>query len=163
MVATTKPFLALTAADLMSRELVMVPREMSLRAAAHMLSQAAITGAPVVDSRGRCVGVLSSSDFVRWAEGEESADRPPYRPRGAVCSEWQMMDPDQLPTTEVGEYMTTDPVTVAPAAPIGELARRMIDAHIHRLIVVDREGMPIGVVSTTDILAAVAYTDSRPF
>jgi predicted transcriptional regulator len=32
----------------------------------------------------------------------------------------------------------------------------MMDAHIHRVIVVDSENRPIGVVSSTDILAAVA-------
>jgi predicted transcriptional regulator len=32
----------------------------------------------------------------------------------------------------------------------------MLDAHVHRVIVVDRQGRPIGVVSSMDILAAVA-------
>jgi predicted transcriptional regulator len=40
--------------------------------------------------------------------------------------------------------------------PIGDLARMMIDAHIHRLIVVDDAGRPAGVVSSTDLLAALA-------
>jgi predicted transcriptional regulator len=37
----------------------------------------------------------------------------------------------------------------------------MLDAHIHRLIVVDSADHPIGVVSTTDILAAIAYAEPR--
>jgi predicted transcriptional regulator len=32
----------------------------------------------------------------------------------------------------------------------------MLEAHVHRLIVLDEEGRPIGVVSPTDILGAVA-------
>jgi CBS domain-containing protein len=40
-----------------------------------------------------------------------------------------------------------------------ELARAMLDAHIHRVIVVDELQRPIGIVSTTDILAAVANRD----
>ncbi len=35
----------------------------------------------------------------------------------------------------------------------------MIDAHIHRVIVVDKDERPIGIVSSTDILAAVAHAD----
>jgi CBS domain-containing protein len=56
--------------------------------------------------------------------------------------------------------MTPDPVTVPPTASIGDVARMMLDAHIHRVIVVDRCRRPIGVVSSTDILAAVAQADS---
>jgi len=36
----------------------------------------------------------------------------------------------------------------------------MIDAHIHRVIVVDEQQRPVGVVSSTDILSAVAYAES---
>jgi predicted transcriptional regulator len=39
----------------------------------------------------------------------------------------------------------------------------MLDAHIHRLIVVDEAGAPVGVISSTDILSAVAYANRRPF
>ena len=58
--------------------------------------------------------------------------------------------------------MTADPVTVSPHTPIGKLARLMLDAHIHRVVVVDEQRRPIGIVSSTDILAAVAYADRRP-
>jgi len=32
------------------------------------LAKQRVTGAPVVDATGRCVGVISSSDVVHWAE-----------------------------------------------------------------------------------------------
>jgi predicted transcriptional regulator len=38
----------------------------------------------------------------------------------------------------------------------------MIDAHIHRIIVVDENQKPLGVVSSTDLLAAMAYSDGEP-
>jgi CBS domain-containing protein len=37
----------------------------------------------------------------------------------------------------------------------------MIDAHIHRIVVVDEGQRPIGVVTGTDILAAVAYAENE--
>jgi CBS domain-containing protein len=57
--------------------------------------------------------------------------------------------------------MTPDPVTAQPATSIRVLARMMIDAHIHRIIVVDEGRRPIGVVSSTDVLAALAYWDGE--
>src|SRR5262245_28788033 len=68
MVLMATPLLALTAQDVMSREVVTIPRRMSLRDAARLLRQAQVSGAPVVDEQGRCIGVLSAADFLRWAE-----------------------------------------------------------------------------------------------
>jgi CBS domain-containing protein len=203
MTTLKQPFLALTAGDLMSQPVKIIPQGMSLRAAARVLFDANISGAPVVDASGRCVGVLSTTDFVRWAakqnhKGPEE-DRLPLScsfqikakgPTGqevilctlasgacpmqvprpgpggkevlvcnqphAVFADWQSVELEELPADEVHRYMTADPVLVLPSTPIGELARRMVDAHIHRLIVVDLEGRPVGVVSSTDVLASVA-------
>src|SRR5438034_1050515 len=89
MAASNKPLLTLTAADLMSQTVVTVPQEMSLQAAAHLLSQAHVSGAPVVDDRGRCVGVLSATDFVHWADkGGRAARRG--RAEVCVCAAWQI-------------------------------------------------------------------------
>jgi predicted transcriptional regulator len=158
MVSATKPLFSLTAADLMSASVVVVPEEMSLQGAAHRLAQASVTGAPVVDKQGRCVGVLSATDFVHWM------DRDHYGPVAcaaspAFCAPWQMVEANALPDQAVRDYMTRDPVTVVATATLGELARKMVDVHIHRLIVMGKNGKPIGIVSSTDILAAVARVD----
>jgi predicted transcriptional regulator len=157
MKKTTKPLLSLTAGDLMSGPVLAIPRAMSLRGAAHLLSQATISGAPVVDDDGRCIGVISSTDFVAWADKGERASKVHPQACGCVHSAWEVHDLEQVPNDQVGEYMTADPVTVPPDMEIIELARIMRDVHIHRVIVVDNDGRPIGVVSSTDILAAVAH------
>jgi len=72
-----------------------------------------------------------------------------------------MVDVEKLPTDEVRQFMTPDPVTAQAATSIRDLARMMIDAHIHRVIVVDEGRRPIGVVSSTDLLAVLAYSDSE--
>lgn len=193
--------MSLQAADLMSRGVVTIPQGIALQAAAQVLFQNQISGAPVVDASGRCIGVLCASDFVRWARegghGAEDVPLPacPYQVKGrlltgeeavlctlakgccplqemrpttagrhtAVCRQpsgvlcdWQQVA-ENLPRGTVRHYMTVDVVTVAPQTPLPELARRMIDAHIHRLIVVDEERKPVGVVSSTDLLAVLAY------
>ena len=52
--------------------------------------------------------------------------------------------------------MTADPVVAVAGAGIGTLAQMMLDARIHRIVVVDHNEHPIGIVSSTDVLAAVA-------
>jgi len=154
-----KPFFALTAEDLMSRNVIAIPQEMPLAAAARVLSRAQITGAPVVDADGACVGVVSATDFLRLANPDAQGTPASCAAPPCVCSEWQLPEPHQLPADEVRRYMTPDPVTVRPGTPVGELARLMLDAHIHRVIVVDAKARPVGVVSSTDLIAAVARTE----
>jgi CBS domain-containing protein len=76
-------------------------------------------------------------------------------PHGVCVGEWQVMEP-QVATGIVGEYMTPDPVTATTDTPVAKLARMMINAAVHRVIVVDESGRPVGIVSCTDVLAVVA-------
>jgi CBS domain-containing protein len=146
--SATKRLLALTAADLMTSPVMTIPQNTSLREAARLLRGSNISGAPVVDAHGRCVSVLSSTDFVTWA-GEDG-------PTLSFIAPWgEMIDVEGEPDNEIRHYMTTDVVTVAPATQVGELARKMVDAHIHRLVVVVDQDRPCGIVTSTDVLAAV--------
>jgi CBS domain-containing protein len=148
MQTTTKPLLALTAADLMTTPVMTIPQETSLREAARLLSRSGISGAPVVDPQGRCLGVLSSHDFVTWAGAEGEGVR--------FIAPWgEMIDVEDVPDREIRTYMTAQPVTAAPTTPVGELAQIMVDAHIHRVLVVE-QNRPKGIVTSTDVLAALA-------
>jgi CBS domain-containing protein len=150
----------MTAAEVMTLAPTLIPRQMSLQTAARLLSRDQISGAPVVDENGRCVGVISTTDYLRWVErnGRPATERHDHP--DPVCA-WQMIDVEALPDDAVSMWMTSDPVTATPDTRIGDLARAMTDAHIHRIVVVDEEWRPIGVVSSTDILAAVARTSER--
>jgi CBS domain-containing protein len=155
MQTATKPLLALTAADLMTTHVMTIPQEMSLREAARLLSRSSISGAPVVDAEGRCVGVLSSSDFVTWARkgGEVAGGGESIH----FIAPWgEMIDIEAFPDNAIRHYMTADLVTVPPTTPIGELAQKMVDAHIHRVLVVVQHKRPLGIVTSTDVMAAVA-------
>ena len=157
MVQSAKTLLSQCAADIMSRNVVMVPREMSLQGAARMLARADVTGAPIVDADGRCIGVLSATDFMHWVEKDTKNGHPN---KECMCSAWQIPEGAIEPHHLVEDYMTKDPVLVGPGVRIVDLARMMMEAHIHRVIVVDMVSQrPIGIVSSMDILAALARTD----
>jgi CBS domain-containing protein len=148
----------LTAADLMSREVLTLSQGMPVQSAIRALTRVRVGGAPVVDEQGRCVGVFSLSDCNRRLRGDNrDAQGAPPLP-GCVCCDWTIVQEewDTLPADAVSRYMTPDPVLVLPETPVGEVAQMMVEAHIHRLIVVGEDRRPLGVVSSTDVLAAVA-------
>jgi len=76
-----------------------------------------------------------------------------------VFADWQVVEVEELPDDQVRFHMTGDPVTVSADEGIQRLAHRMINAGVHRVIVVDGQNHPIGIVSGTDILAAVSYAE----
>jgi CBS domain-containing protein len=133
----------------MASPVVTIAQGTSLREAARLLHRSNISGAPVVDPDGQCVGVLSSSDFVTraGAEGEGVSFIAPWG---------EMISIEDAPDNEIRHYMTVRPVTVAPTTPVAELARRMVDAHIHRVLVVGEGDRACGIVTSTDVMAAVA-------
>jgi len=164
MLVMTKPFLALTAKDLMNGEVIRIPRDMGMQAAARCLGQMHVSGAPVVDEEDRCVGVLSSGDFVACCAANRTrceyhrveANHGPCTSPDCVGSEWQMVNVTETIEGLVRDHMTPDPVMTRPETPISRLAQMLVNAHIHRVIIVNEQRHPIGIVSTTDIVAAVA-------
>jgi CBS domain-containing protein len=74
--------------------------------------------------------------------------------RGGPVSDWQQVSVG-VPAAGVRRYMTADVPAVGPDATLTELGRVVIDAHVHRLVVVDQQQRPIGTVSRLDVLAAL--------
>jgi CBS domain-containing protein len=161
MTITFDSLLALDARDLMSPHPVVLPAEMLLATAARLLNRQQISGAPVTDERGRCVGVISATDFMRCA-GNDKLPRRFAETCNPISSEWEIPMAENVPPgAQVRDFMTADPVTVPDNLPLVEMARTLIDAHIHRVIVVDEDGHPVGVVTTSDILAALVRFADR--
>ena len=68
----------------------------------------------------------------------------------------QMVNTETLPLEDVRHYMTGEPVTAHSTASITELARLMVNSVVQRVIIVDDEHRPTGIVSNTDLVAALA-------
>jgi CBS domain-containing protein len=126
-------------AELMRTNLKTVVEDATVGDAVVTMADAHVSGVPVLDTRGRLVGVLSTSDILTaLAEAGEG----PAQDR-------------VLADTRVREIMTSRPVTVSPHADALEAARDMLYMDVHRVFVED-EGVLVGVISQTDIVAAVA-------
>jgi CBS domain-containing protein len=149
-----KRLLALTAADLMTSHVTTIPPEMSLREAGRLLFKSNISGAPVVDWNGKCLGIRSASDFVHWVGNLDEPHRK-REPTSFIAPWGEVISLDESDGNDVRRYMTEGPVTVTPATPIAEIAQNMIDAHIHRVLVVS-EDRPCGIITGTDLVAALA-------
>ena len=103
------------------------------------LADAQVSGLPVVDARGRVIGVVSSTDVIAAQAETQSAQ------------ERQIL----LEQTSVRELMTPKPLMIEATAELQEAARHMLYAEVRRLFV-EENGILVGVISHTDIVRAVA-------
>lgn len=126
---------SLRVADIMARRVITIPATATVADTARVFRRHEIAFAPVVDERGSCQGVIASRDLLRRLSGE-----------GADPSANQEV---------VTSYMSTGVQSIAPEAPILLAARMMCAQHLHRLLVLDHAGRPVGVISSMDIVSAV--------
>jgi CBS domain-containing protein len=126
-------------AELMQTEVQAVAPDTSLSDAAMTLADAHISGLPVIGRNGSLVGVISTTDIL--GSEQEVDDQAARR--------------SLFETARVRDLMTPQPVTIAPGASIKEAAQLLLSADVHRLFVVE-DGRLVGVLSTTDIVQAVA-------
>ena len=122
---------------------------------------------PVVTSTGVCVGVLSTVDILTAAETvadeqQRFAESDFFNsnlalPASVVASRLEEVRDKLAPAAEqpIEQFMTSDLVSVGKDTPLVTVVEKIVDAHIHRVIVLDTDQQLLGIISTTDILAAL--------
>jgi len=141
--------------DLMNPNVVCVAPDTTVREAEKLFGERRITGAPVVDPAGQPVGVVSQHDLIR-----HQADRATAGGTGRFYSDVEdyrdlASAPVDVSGTPVSQVMSRELLTVERDASAAEAARRMRERRVHRLLVV-HEGVLVGIVSSLDLLEAVA-------
>ncbi len=147
---------ALTVRDLMQPEVTAVSVHDTLAVAAATLTAAGRSAAPVVDSHGHCVGLLTASDFLRRAAEVGSGDDPGFLLSRAGAGSSDNWHPAPLTTELVDRWMSPAVQGVSPETLLIDLAHMLCAAHLHRLPVLDERGRVLGIVSTLDLVAALA-------
>ncbi|GGH88689.1 CBS domain-containing protein [Pseudomonas fluvialis] len=119
--------------DYMTRHLVTFRSDMDLFTAINRLLEHNISGAPVVDSQGHLIGLLSEGDCLR----------------GILAGAYH-----EEVGGNVSAYMAREVETVTSQTDIIEASERFLRGRRRRLPVVD-DGVLVGQISRHDVLRAV--------
>ncbi len=123
----------ITVADYMTKKMVTLSQETHVIDAIKKLLEHKITCAPVVDSKGHMLGMFSEKDGMKV-----------------------FLDSvyNQGMSGKVGDYMTTETVSVDASSSIVDLAEKFQKSSV-RSIPVFEDSVFVGVISRTDVLRAL--------
>lgn len=150
-----------TAREIMTADVTSVGPEENVRRAAFLLAENHISGLPVVDEKNKVIGIISSSDIVKFSGQSHivslvgtSGWVSPYTDPASMSS--VSLGFDLLNKKKVKEIMTRRVITVQETSTIDEVARLLSRRKINRLPVVDNTGRLVGIITRTDLINAMA-------
>jgi CBS domain-containing protein len=127
-----------TVAEVMTREVVTIPPEISLLEAARLMSQRHLKRLPVVDAVGHLLGILSRVDVLRTiAEGYPA-------PEPSV--------PSERAGQVVAEVMRAPVPTVSREASLPEVIDAIVSTRLNRAVVVDAESRVVGIITDAELV-----------
>ncbi|MDO0822697.1 CBS domain-containing protein [Desulfosporosinus nitroreducens] len=139
--------------DVMQTNVITIQMDLEIKEIAKILYDNKISGAPVVDSAGNLVGIVSEGDLLH----KETNPQIPgvFGILGALIYyrgvKQYESDLKKLIAVQASEIMTPNVVKISKEASIEEAASLMVSKKIKRLPVVEN-GKIIGIVTRMDII-----------
>ena len=154
--------MSLTVRDIMDAEPRTVTEETPVEQVVRALREHELTGLPVVNEGGRCVGIITEEDLV-MAGDEGDLHLPHYIELFGGIIFLESMDKfeerlQRATASSARDMMTEDPYTIGPEATVREAGREMSHRKHNRLPVVEH-GRLVGMVTRVDVLDALTRED----
>lgn len=147
--------------DFMTRDVITVRKEMTVKELIHFLDDHAISGVPVTDEHGKVIGAISVTDIMRRSDYvnheiahiEESYEIDP-------CS--GMVEVHRYFTSELFEsrietLMSSKLISLSPENTLQDAIEVFLASPVHRILILDNERL-VGLITTKDTLRAMTAT-----
>jgi CBS domain-containing protein len=151
--------MALTVRDIMDPDPVSVTVADSVEMVLGVMHEHDLSGVPVVNEGGRCVGIITEADLVLSDEGEDFHLPHYFQLFGGIVflERWSHFEERARKAfaSTAEDMMTPDPVTIEPDASVREAAHVIARKKHNRLPVIEH-GRLVGVVTRVDVLDGLA-------
>lgn len=142
------------ARDVMVSPVITLKPTTTVKEAAKLFLDRHISAAPVVDEKGKVIGIVSEGDLLHRVEAGTETQRPWWL-RILASEEAVAQDYIRTHGRRVEDVMTRDVITVSPDTPLQEIANLLESKRIKRVPVLSN-GQLVGIVSRANIIQAVA-------
>jgi len=144
-----------TVADAMVAPVIAIPFNLTIDEAARLFDQRRIHASPVVDPQGICVGIITSSDVIKYEALRQEQqnqlqhgiefDHARYDNEGGRITPYEAFE-------QVNYHMTREFQAVTPDTNLALAAEQMWSQSLHHLLILDDLGRPLAILSSLDIL-----------
>ena len=151
------------AMDVMTTDVITLDPNTTIQGVATLLAERGISGAPVVDSGGRLVGIVSEGDLLHRAE-IGTARRHRVRRRSWWLDHYAADSAREYVKDHgrtVSDIMSPDVLTVTEDTDLADVAALLEAKRIKRVPVM-RDGKIVGIISRANIVRAVGATKGAP-
>lgn len=153
----------LTAAAILQRDMVTTTPDDTLRDALALMTENHVTGLPVMDHNSRCIGLITASDILNY-EQEHAADSDGNHTAQYFDPETQQwvsvpisaFGLEEFAEVLVSEVMSRDLIWVDREMSLKDVAQRMLDERVHRVLVMDTKSNLYGIISAYDFVRVIA-------
>ena len=146
-----------TVSDIMTKDVLTVKKETTIRELATIFETRHFGSLPVVDDEGALVGIVTASDLIEQG-------RSLHIPTVISLFDWVIpleseksleRELQRMTAQNVGEICKTEVETIAASAPVSTAADIMSDRKLHALPVVEGNKV-VGIVSRIDIIRSLS-------
>ncbi|MBI5663518.1 MAG: CBS domain-containing protein [Nitrospirae bacterium] len=144
------------ARDIMTRDVISVEKDVSLKRVAELMARNVISGIPVVKKDKKVVGVISENDFLSRMGGKSAKS---FMGVIAECLKGKGCVAVSIREQSARDIMTSPAITVNEETTVNEIAGIFTEKNINRVPVVNPDGVLTGIVSRADIVRASIMKD----
>lgn len=145
-----------TAADIMTRELITVTKDVTVKELASLLTAKDISGVPVVDEDNNLIGIVTQSDLIDQNKKVHIPTVASILDSFIFLERPGKMEQEmkKIAGATVADIYTQDPVSVEEDTGLDEIATIMSEKKIHTLPVT-KDGKMTGVIGKRDIIRTI--------
>lgn len=140
--------------DVMVSPVITVEPSATVQEVAKLFLEKQISAVPVLDDKGKLVGIVSEGDLLHRVEAGTERHRSWWL-RALIDSDTLAAEYVKSHGRKVSDVMTRDVITASPEMPLHEVASLMEKNAIRRLPILEN-GQVVGIVSRANLLQAVA-------
>jgi CBS-domain-containing membrane protein len=125
-----------TAKEIMTRDLVSATEDMTIEEALKALINHRITGLPVINKKGKMMGVISEFDILQQLAGSKKKSSKVFQERIIFSKKVDAISDD---------------------TPLSVIVKEFIDTKYRRLPVIDEKGNLVGIITRRDLMKVYYY------
>lgn len=141
--------------DIMTKNVETVSPADSIKDAVNLMMDSKLSTIPVINSEYQCVGILSRSDLTEMFLQEDN-ELSQALDTDLIALKWLQQSLDTSEVRQVKELMSYEVATIRSDESLMHACKEMARLQVHHLPVVDDSDTVVGIVSTFDVVAAIA-------